>query len=571
MTSDLDTSETRAAVEPPREPRLGKRRSNDTAPAIGWSGGLRFVWTQITSMRTALVLLFLLALAAIPGSLVPQRKISPIRVDDFITAHPVLGPVYDKIGMFAVYSSPWFSAIYLLLFVSLIGCIIPRVGTYARGLRTPPPRTPRNLSRLPAYASRNVDGPDESALAAVLDRAEADLKSARYRVVRTEDSVSAERGYLREAGNLVFHLSLLVLLLGVAINGMFGFRGTSVVVVGQGFSNTLTQYDDLTAGAAFRETSLEPFTVLVKNFAVKFETGDVQRGAARLFRADVDVTEGAGGTPKAETLEVNHPLNINGTTVHLVAHGYAPKVTVRDGDGNVAFSGPVVFLPQDGNFMSAGVIKAPDAAPRRLAFQGLFLPTAVVTNADSAPVSAFPDALNPALLLDIWSGPPKTETGRPESVYSLNTDGLTQSKKPDGQPVRFALQPGDSYDLPDGLGTVTMDGWERWVKLQVGDTPGMPIALVAIGFAVLGLCLSLFVRPRRVWVRVRRLETETLTGGSAADDESGSGSRVVEVGGLDRADARAGLTEDVTELADRLVGGAPARGKPVGPVRSEHR
>ncbi|GAA3609559.1 cytochrome c biogenesis protein ResB [Microlunatus ginsengisoli] len=544
MTSDLETSETQLPVDPENAPRRPGR--NGDAPAIGWRGGLRFVWTQLSSMRTALVLLFLLALAAIPGSLVPQRKISPIRVDDFIVAHPTLGPIYDKIGMFAVYSSPWFSAIYLLLFVSLVGCIIPRVGVYARALRADPPRTPRNLARLPAYASREAPaGGLDSAGTGVLDRAAADLKSARYRVVRHDDSIAAERGYLREAGNLLFHLSLLVLLLGVAINGLFGYRGTSVVVVGQGFTNTLTQYDDLTAGAAFKESALEPFTVLVKNFEVKFETGPVQRGAARLFRADVEVAEGAGGTPHAETLEVNHPLNIHGTTVHLIAHGYAPKVTVRDGNGNVAFSGPVVFLPQDGNFMSAGVIKVPDAQPKRLAFQGLFLPTAVVTNADAAPVSAFPDALNPALLLDIWSGPPKTETGRPENVYSLDTTGLTQSKKADGQPIRFALQPGDTYDLPDGLGTVTMDGWERWVKLQVGDTPGMPIAIGAIGFAVFGLCLSLFVRPRRVWVRVRTAE---------------SGSRVVEVGGLDRADARAGLTEDVTELADRLVGEPRERG-----------
>ena len=248
-------------------------------------------------------------------------------MDDFIAAHPVLGPVYDKIGMFAVYSSPWFSAIYLLLFVSLIGCIIPRLGVYVRVCGPHRPPRPRNLSRLPAYALREpaAGSADDAAL---LDRAEAELKRAHYRVVRHEDSVSAERGYLREAGNLVFHLSLLVLLLGVAINGLCGFRGSSVVVVGQGFSNTLTQYDDLTAGAAFSEQSLQPFTVLVKNFEVKFETGPVQTGAARLFRADVEVTEGPGGTPQAETLEVNHPLNIDGTTVHLIAHGYAPRVTV---------------------------------------------------------------------------------------------------------------------------------------------------------------------------------------------------------------------------------------------------
>src|SRR3712207_5294251 len=121
-------------------------------PALGWRGGARFVWTQLTSMRTALVLLFALALAAIPGSLIPQRSISPVRVADFLRDHPTLGPLYDRLGLFHVFTSAWFSAIYLLLFVSLIGCIIPRVGVYARALRARPPRTPRNLSRLPAYA-----------------------------------------------------------------------------------------------------------------------------------------------------------------------------------------------------------------------------------------------------------------------------------------------------------------------------------------------------------------------------------------------------------------------------------
>src|SRR3954467_10283506 len=135
-------------------------------PRLGWRGGLRFLWTQLTSMRTALVLLFALALAAIPGSLIPQRKGSPIRVSDFLTQHPTLGPIYDKLGLFHVFTSPWFSAIYLLLFVSLVGCIVPRVGVYLRALRAQPPRTPRNLSRLPAYAS--AEGGDA---ADVLERA----------------------------------------------------------------------------------------------------------------------------------------------------------------------------------------------------------------------------------------------------------------------------------------------------------------------------------------------------------------------------------------------------------------
>jgi cytochrome c biogenesis protein len=499
-------------------------------PQLGWRGGLRYLWTQLTSMRTALVLLFALALAAIPGSLVPQRRISPVRVTDFIDEHPTLGPIYDKLGLFHVYSSPWFAAIYLLLFVSLVGCIIPRIGVYAKALRARPPKTPRNLGRLPAYAAVEIADSDHG----VLDRAAAALRRRHYRVDVHNDSVAAERGYLREAGNLVFHISLLFVLTGVAIGALFGYRGTSVVIVGQGFSNNLTQYDDFAAGAGFTDADLVPFTVALKNFDVKFETGPVQRGAARLFRADVEVTE-ADGAPRQEILEVNKPLHIDGTTVHLIGHGYAPKVTVKDAQGNVAFSGPVVMLPQDGNFSSIGAIKAPDARPERLAFEAFFFPTATLD--DQGPRSIFPDALNPALFANVWYGPPKVESGKPENVYSLDTTGLRQLKEADGQPVRIGLKVGDGVNLPDGKGSIQLDGWVRWVKLQIGDTPGVPISLIALGFAVTGLCISLFVRPRRVWIRVR----------------DGKASRsVVEVGGLDRADARAGLTEDVAELAAEL-------------------
>ena len=484
-------------------------------------------------MRTSLILLFALALAAIPGSLVPQRTVSPVRVGDFINEHPTLGPIYDKLGLFEVYSSPWFSAIYLLLFVSLVGCIVPRIGVYAKALRARPPKTPRNLVRLPAYAAADLANSDHD----VLDRAAAALRRRHYRVDVNGDSVAAERGYLREAGNLVFHTSLVFVLLGVAIGALFGFRGTSVVIVGQGFSNNLTQYDDFSAGGRFTEADLAflPFSVTVKDFDVKFETGPVQRGAARLFRANVEVTERPGAAPRQEILEVNKPLRIADTTVHLIGHGYAPRVTVKDAQGNVAFSGPVVLLPQDSNFSSIGAIKAPDARPERLAFEAYFFPTAVL--GDQGPQSIFPDALNPALFVNVWHGPPKVETGRPENVYSLDTAGLTQLKEADGQPVRIGLNVGDGVNLPDGRGSIQLDGWVRWVKLQIGAAPGVPISLIALGLAVTGLCLSLFIRPRRVWIRVR-----------GADQ----GRRVVEVGGLDRADARAGLTEDVAELAAEL-------------------
>ena len=92
-------------------------------------------WRRLTSMRTALVLLFLLALAAVPGSLLPQRPLNQNKVDQYFADHPTLAPVLDRLGLFDVFGSPWFAAIYLLLFVSLIGCVLPRLRLHARAMR----------------------------------------------------------------------------------------------------------------------------------------------------------------------------------------------------------------------------------------------------------------------------------------------------------------------------------------------------------------------------------------------------------------------------------------------------
>jgi cytochrome c biogenesis protein len=56
------------------------------------AGKARNAWRSLTSMGTALVLLFLLALGAIPGALLPQRSLNAGKVNDYLAAHPVIGP-----------------------------------------------------------------------------------------------------------------------------------------------------------------------------------------------------------------------------------------------------------------------------------------------------------------------------------------------------------------------------------------------------------------------------------------------------------------------------------------------
>ncbi|HEX5087730.1 MAG TPA: cytochrome c biogenesis protein ResB [Nocardioides sp.] len=479
---------------------------------------LRWMWRQLTSMRIALILLLLLALAAVPGSLVPQERVDSLKAGEWKKAHETLTPVYEKLGIFNVYGSPWFAAIYVLLVVSLLGCIIPRSLVYLRALRAQPPAAPRNLARMPSHASYATTEPAE----VVLERARTVLARKRYRLRRESDgtTVSAERGYLRELGNLVFHLAVLVVLVGFALGSLFGFKGGVILVQGQPFANNLTQYDDFVPGSLFDPDGMDPFSFTVNHFDVDWLTSGPRAGMARGFNADLSYTEQPGGPDKQYDLRVNHPLTIGGTELFLIGHGYAPVVTVRDGQGNVAASGPVVFLPMGPDLFSFGVIKAPDAKPGQIGLEGYFYPT--FANVDGDPVNLGGNDVNPLLSLNVYTGDLNLDSGAAQSVYTLDKSKATAVSGDDGKPLRLSLAPGDTVQLPDGLGSVTFDKVVSWQRIQISHTPGKDIALLGVVLALLGLMGSLFIRSRRVWLRVTEGDDGTLVEIAALDRSGGA-------------------------------------------------
>jgi cytochrome c biogenesis protein len=508
---------------------------------------LRWIWRQVTSMRTALVLLLLLALAAIPGSVIPQSGVDALAVTRWKEEHPDLTPIYEKLDLFSVYDSIWFSAIYLLLVLSLVGCIVPRLFVYARALRAQPPRTPRNLSRLPGHVSYETPLPADE----VLDRARAVLGKG-YRLrgspsqggsgYSTTDSVSAERGYLREVGNLLFHMSVLVVLAGFAIGGLFGYQGGVILVQGSTFGNSLTQYDDFDPGGLFTPEQLDDFAFSVDDFEVEWLRSGAGAGTARGFEAGLSYHEG-DGPERQYDLRVNHPLSIGDTDVFLIGHGYAPVITIRDGEGNIAHAEPTPFLPQDQSFVSFGVVKAPAAEPGQIGLEGLFYPTFELYEGD--PVSIFPEDLKPLVSLLVYTGDLGLDSGASQSVYVLDKKNADQVTDKDGKPFRLDLSVGETIELPDGLGSVTFERVDPWVRVQISQTPGKEVALAGVVLALIGLCGSLFIRPRRVWVRALTVDTK---GGR---DTMSTGTTVVEVAGLDRS-GNGDLDEVLADLVAAL-------------------
>jgi cytochrome c biogenesis protein len=477
-------------VAPPEPPGIGPRQA---LVAVG-----RRSWRWLTSMRTALILLFLLAVAAIPGSLLPQRNVNAEQVRAYYAAHPTLAPWLDRLGGFDVFASVWFSAIYLLLFISLVGCLVPRFRSHIVALFRVPPEAPSRLDRLPAHADGLAarGGPAEEAA-----RLRAFLRKRRFRVVVRPQAdggftVSAEKGYLKETGNLLFHFALLALLLGMAFGSWWGYRADRVVVQGadQGFCNTLQQYDEYGLGARVNPGDLEPFCLTLDGFQARF----LDTGQPADYRASVSVS--VGSSVSSRVIKVNDPLRLSRARVYLVGHGYAPVLRYTDRSGKAqTIVAPFLYL--DDNKTSSGVVSFPDAnrsapAKQQVAFAGVYIPT----SDGSSPVSVFPAERNPVLVITPYRGDLGVDSGVPRSVYTLDQRQIDTGKlRAVSSPLR--LRPGESATLDDGT-RVDFLGTRPWTALSVRYDPGEQIVLVGAVCLLVGLLASLTGRRRRVFFRV---------------------------------------------------------------------
>lgn len=501
-------------------------------------------WRALTSMRTALVLLFLLAVAAVPGSLLPQRSLNLGNVAGYFAEHPDLAPWLDRLRLFDVFSSPWFAAIYLLLFVSLLGCIVPRTRQHWRVVRQPPPSVPARLDRLTLSRTATVD----RACPEVADTAVAALKAGRWRVVRRERAgvveVSAEKGYLREVGNLTFHGALVVLLVGLAYGRLAGYEGSILVEEGSGFCNSFQQYDTYRNGPLAEAGDLSPLCADLQRFSTEYEADFTPTR----FRADIIYTRELGGPEASYPLEVNSPLRTDGVRLYLTGHGYSPRFTITYPDGSRFTDLSAPFLPEDPTTLaSSGVIKLPDRpgvggdADEQLAIEGFFVPTATAA-ADNRLISVDPRPQNPAVAIVVYRGSLGLDSGAPQNVFRLDQVQIERgvlTKVGSGN-----LFTGQSLTLPDGT-EIRFEGYRQWAALQLSYDPAQLVVLGAAIAALAGLLGSLLVRRRRLWIR--------CVPAGPAGAAPGASRTVVAAGGLARSD-NPGFAAEFQDLVGSLTG-----------------
>ena len=531
---------------------------------------LKKAWHWLTSMRTALMLLFVLAVASIPGALLPQRTVSSSLVDDYLKANPTTGPIYDKLQLFDVFQSTWFLAIIVLLTISLVGCIIPRSIDHWRAYKAKPTRAPKYLGRMPHHVEGEVAGAPED----VEKQLRTQLK--RWHVASYEPdedragaySISAERGYTRELMNLIFHIGIVAMILTFVAGRLVFYEGQVIVVTNSEaesavpveqsrvFCNTSpANFDVFRAGPLFDGTGLTPFCFESQNFSATY----LNNGQANEFSSDITYTDDLT-VPQEEwtptSLAVNHPLRVGGDRVYLQGHGFAPQITLTWPNGETRTQ-MMQFRPTDVfTFLSSGVMRFdppagmyPDLADRRqhqIAIEGNFAPTARWTGPNGDQLqSDFPSMDDPAVSVDVYVGDAGLDTGRPQNVFVLD-----QSLVADGRlekVSRVQLTPGSeaTVDTGDGEVKVRFDGAAEYANYQISRDPTQVWALLAAAVMLAGLAGSLAIKRRRIWVRLR-------PGAPAA----GEAVTHVEIAGLARTD-RAGWGREFDDIAAAILGLEP--------------
>jgi cytochrome c biogenesis protein len=452
--------------------------------------------------------------------------------------------VLERLGFFDVFGSAWYMAIYLALLGALVACLVPRTRALVRVLRSRPPRG-GDLARYRTRAGFDTPATPDQAMAA----ARRVLRRNRFRLAEhpegsgepqrgapvSRGELAGEKGYLREAASLLFHVSLLVLLVGLAYGKGYGYRGQMAIVEGETRANARVGYDSFSPGRFFGPERLAPFQLRLDDFTNSFHPDNTPREfASRLTALDLD-----GRELQAQRVAPNRPMTVDGVRIFQSDYGYVPVVGVRDKAGRELLAPQEVLTLRDpASEWSTGAVKVtrptPDVGLELTMFTGL------VTAPDcpgGAPFCNDPRLVRPVLVVLAYQGDLRAD--RAQSVFTLDRTRL----RPLGdRPV--LLVPGQSKELANGM-VVSFTDLKQYSVFTLARDPGVPVVAAAAALLLLGLVPSLYVTRRRVWVRatpagpgVTRVELAglALQGKAAFEGELARLARQVERGTLDAPD-----------------------------------
>ena len=292
----------------------------------------------VSSMRFAISLLTIIAIASMIGTVLKQNEPMPNYVNQF---GPFWFEVFDKLGLYAVYSAWWFLLILVFLIASTALCITRNGPKMIKDMRS----WRENVREV---SLRNFH--HKSEWHSTLPRADlarqsaARLADAGYAVKIVDKGngtlVAARKGGANKFGYIFAHSSIIIILVGGMLDsdlpirfqqwfmGKTPFSGSGVIADiparhRLGLGNPTFRGNAMIPEGGSSQTAIIPqasgvlvqdlpFTIMLKKFTIDFYS----TGMPKLFTSDVVIRDHESGESFAATIEVNKPLVYKGVAMY---------------------------------------------------------------------------------------------------------------------------------------------------------------------------------------------------------------------------------------------------------------
>jgi cytochrome c biogenesis protein len=379
---------------------------------------------------------------------------------------PTLGPLtdlFERLGFFRIFTAPWFSALLLLLTVSIVVCTLDRLPK----IRAVTARS--RVEQPSAFFDASLPGRGEIALTSAIGAQQVD--NAAERVAREMRAAGWDAQFVTDPENtsgriihgdkfrrsyrftLVMHTGLVLLLIGAALSGILGYT--------QGI--LLTSGEALPVGKIGSESGL-----VIQNRG--FSAPRTETGAFADFATDLAVYRG-GVEVAQQIVRVNTPLMYDGWSFHQNFFGPSAALEITSATGDLLWSGESPF--------TATAEGAPYAT---LPIPGSSAGIELLLQRDAAGVAA---------VLVIASEPISEESTGSAGSSELRT--LFAS----------VLAPGETASAPGANFSVRLNSLSSYTGIIARRDPAALIVWLAAALIMVGLTLTLR-RPRaRLWIRIR--------------------------------------------------------------------
>ena len=377
-------------------------------------------------------------------------------------AGPLMVDVFERLGFFSVFASPWFILLLTLLVVSIIVCTLDRTPDLWRKARL------AKVDQAPPFFDLRLD--ERARFNAVGEAATTELqqvlRGSRYRirqqhVVQADGSdvvhIYGDKNQYFKLATMFTHLGLILFLAGAAVTTALGYE--TVVFLGEGDTAPV-------------QVVGTPDNLLVKN--VHFEAPTDAQGNFTDFRTDLAVYQN-GEQIARKTIRVNDPLEVNGFVFHQNTFGPAAQIAIHDPNGRLVWDGPILLAGELAD-RPQGFITIPGSDV------GLLI--VLDRSVDGIPLLA---------LTGIWATPPVEGQG---NIAFLRAMGLGDTTEP-GTTAGYSI---------------TWKSAGAYTGMVIKKDPGAPLIWIAYGSLILGLALTFYFPRRRVWGRFEngRLELAML-------------------------------------------------------------